>query len=288
MIKVIFLLAYDYKFVKTSLPLVYAGADKILFSLDADRLSWSGNRFDFDESILDWIKDFDIHHKIEIFQDKFYLEGKTAMQNDTRQRQMSSDYLGEGGWTLMIDVDEYFINFEKFVTFLNSKELYLKNKKKIMFGVNWINLFKQDENGYYYIKNSNTVTKIATNHPIYSAARNVLIQTYYTDFYIVHQSWARSDEEMEFKLKNWGHNSDVVNAKNYFEFWRAINIQNYRKIKNFSPYKKDNSWKELGFIPAKQVRDLFTLDFKKMKVTNPVYIMIKNFTQNLRYSIWPN
>ena len=103
MIKVCFLLSYDYAFVKYSLPCVYPYADSITFSIDRNRTSWSGNQYKFDESIIDWIKAYDTEQKIRIYEDDFYVPGKTAMENDTRQRNKTAEFMGKGGWHLQIE-----------------------------------------------------------------------------------------------------------------------------------------------------------------------------------------
>jgi hypothetical protein len=130
-IKIIFLLAYDFELVKLSLPCVYNHADKILFSIDINRTSFAGNKYYFDENFINWIKEYDTESKITIYEDNFYQSNLTVMECETRQRQMSADYLGEGGWTIQLDVDEYFINFKSFVTFLETKSNYLIDPKKL-------------------------------------------------------------------------------------------------------------------------------------------------------------
>lgn len=282
MIKVIFLLAYDYEYVKYSLPCVYDHADQILFSLDKNRISWSGNSFKFDDSILEWIKSYDKDHKIQIYEDNFYEPTNSPMQNDTRQRQMSANFLGKGGWTLMIDVDEYFLNFKDFVKLLQVYEDYLINPSKtpISIAANWINVFKQDDAGFYYISESNFPVKIATNLPEYTMARDLNHYTYYSDFVIVHQSWARPKEEMKFKLENWSHKNDVINASNYYEFWLGVNESNYKSVKNFCNAYPPSAWKRLDLIKAKDPNELIEMskDFRP----NKFFLYRKNIIQQLR------
>lgn len=282
MIKVVFLLAYDYEYVKFSLPCVYEYADQILFSIDKNRISWSGNTFKFDESIIDWIKTYDVNNKIRFYEDDFYVSSNTPMQNDTRQRLLSANFLGKGGWTLMIDVDEYFLNFQAFVTLLNKYNNYLIDPKKtpICIAANWINVFKQDESGFYFISESNFPVKIATNNPEYTMARDLNHFTYYSDFVIVHQSWARPKEEMKFKLENWSHKNDVINASNYYEFWLGVNENNYKKVKDFCNAHPASAWKRLDFIKAKDPIELIkeSRNFKP----NRVFLFRKNLVQLLR------
>ncbi|NJL11159.1 MAG: hypothetical protein HC908_16095 [Calothrix sp. SM1_7_51] len=87
---------------------------------------------------------------------------------------MLAKYMGEGGWHIQIDVDEYFINFSDFVKFLSHQSKYLQDpeKKPIIFIANLIVLYKKTINGFLYVKNSYDTLSIATNYPQYKSARN--------------------------------------------------------------------------------------------------------------------
>jgi len=79
MIKVGFLVAYDYRMLLHSIPLV----------------SWAGNRFTICSGFFEKIKAMDPDHKIEIYEDDFFVEGLDPLALDTRERQMLSDRMGE-------------------------------------------------------------------------------------------------------------------------------------------------------------------------------------------------
>lgn len=49
---------------------------------------------------------------------------------DTRQRNMMAKVMGEGGWHLQIDSDEYPIDFEKLTTFLRKHNYLLRKPEK--------------------------------------------------------------------------------------------------------------------------------------------------------------
>lgn len=284
-IKVIFLLSYDYEYIKNSLPCIYAEATKILISIDVNRVSWAGNKYEFDETIIEWIKEYDSESKIQFFEDNFYVPENTPMQNETRQRQLSADYLGKGGWTIQLDVDEYFIDFDSFVTFLNKLPIkYLKDpaKNKIVITANWLNLFKKDENGYFVVSKPLSPIRIATNFPYYAVARDNKALTLFTTFIIIHNTWARSKEEILFKINNWGHKNDFDTKAFYFK-WLNLSQINFKTYINFNPIHPYNTLGNLEYIKVKNISSLIN-HFKtnKPKINKPI-IFKKNFIQKLKY-----
>ncbi len=252
LIKVGFLVSYDYNFIKTSLPLVYESADKIVLAIDKDRLSWTGNQIHINNDFFEWIKNADTGNKIEIYEDNFYAKGLTAMECDTRERNMLAKYMGEGGWHVQIDADEYFVDFSDFVKFLYSVEQ--AHDGDISVECEWIVLFKKTKNGYLLI-NKGGFMPMATTNPQYQAARIVKNQkTFIYPQRIIHDSWARSDEEMLMKLTNWSHHNDFDTMK-YYNFWLSLNDQNYKNIKNFHPLNP-LYWPGLEYIQAENIQAL--------------------------------
>ena len=121
-----FLLSYDYELLKIALPPVYKSSDRIFIAIDQDYLTWSGNKFTVEPSFFDWLKEFDVDHKIELYFDTFYVPNLTTTQMDTRERKLLSDKMGIGNWLIQIDSDEYFIDFEGFVKQIKKFSLFLK------------------------------------------------------------------------------------------------------------------------------------------------------------------
>jgi len=281
LIKVGFLLAYDYKLIEIALPYLYPYADLIVFSIDKNRVSWVGNKYDFDEGFLTWLKANDPENKIKIYEDDFHVPSLKPMENESRQRNMMASFMGDGGWHIQMDSDEYFYNFREFTDFLRSKKELLihPEKHKIEIGAFLLNIYKKVEGGYLYIDESVETLGLATNYPSYTGRRSKH-KVLYTPHYIFHQSWAREEPEIEFKIRNWGHSTDV-DADAFYNAWRSLNVDNYKTVRNFHPINP-KIWKSLAFIPGKDIPEFirnFTAE-KKMYVS-PWTLFYKNLAQKV-------
>src|SRR6478609_4788130 len=114
-IKVGFCIAYDWYLLEYSLPLIYDASDTICLSIDANRTSWSGLKYSFDEEGFHaLINRIDAKRKIQSLEENFHNASLTPMQNEIRQRNRMADFMGEGGWHIQLDCDEYFIDYEGF------------------------------------------------------------------------------------------------------------------------------------------------------------------------------
>jgi hypothetical protein len=276
-IKVGFCVAYDWYFLHHALPLIYSGADKIVLSLDNSKISWSNNQFDFDETAFrDFIKAIDKQNKIECFESDFHLSQLSPMENEVRQRNMMAEKLGSGGWHIQLDCDEYFIDFDRFVSYL--KNLRIKEDRKVNICCTWVTLFKQITDGFLYIlpgaKQKIEFIQVATNCPDYKYGRRNGHFNIYTNFSIIHQSWARRESEIKDKLNNWGHKNDF-NADEYLLTWRSLTLENYNTLYNFHPTEPD-VWHALDYVKGKSVLDFaqkfdathFRLPYFKLKAKN--------------------
>lgn len=254
-IKIGFCVAYDWHLLEYALPQVYASADLICLSIDKDRISWSGNAFAFvDDAFKSLVKKIDIQNKIRIYEDDFHLPSLTPMQNEVRQRNLMAKFMKDGGWHIQLDCDEYFIAFEKFVHYL--KSLSLKNRRTNICCA-WVTVYKKTDAGYLYIlpktKEQLEYIAIATLQPDYKFGRRNGDFNIYTDYTIVHQSWARPDEEILQKIKNWGHRDDF-DVEEYFQKWKSLNKDNYQSYINFHPIQSEQ-WPSLQYLEARSMDD---------------------------------
>lgn len=282
MIKTGFLVSYDYEFLKIALPFVYKASDLIVLCIDQDRMSWSGNVFNFDETIFEWVKSIDSSNKIKIYQDKFYSPDRSSIENDSFQRTKLAEFMGEGGWHIQLDTDEYFPGFEEFTRFLKSKKRYLNHpvSRPIDIGAFLVPIIKTCKEGYIYVKNSKESFVLATNYPEYTNARRSKHRIIFSDHYVFHQSLARSEEEIKFKILNWGHNKDF-NTLSYFKLWQVLDEHNVKFIKDFNPVYGD-TWHELDYIKAGDMTGFINAYMASNKMKLPKsFVLYKNLAQIL-------
>lgn len=251
-----FLVAYDYEMLKISIPLVYPYAHKIVLGVDENLVSWSGNSFDVDPAFFEWIDEFDVDHKIQIYRDNFYIPENTAMQNETRERNLIANEMGEG-LCVQLDADEFFVDFGGFVNYIQKNEKKLTSKKQIQLCGYMIDVYKQVEGGYLFVDEV-TPFYLASNSPNYVRGRkNKNQKKWYVPFLTVHFTWARSEEELRFKINNWGHNKDF-DREAFFSLWKSVTASNYKNFEQgFHPFNK-KWWKSLIFIKGGSIQEVLS------------------------------
>ncbi|QDA59342.1 hypothetical protein [Hymenobacter jejuensis] len=256
-LKVEFCVAYDWYFLAHSIPLVYAEADAICLALDKDRISWAGQPFSFDEQgFRELVTSLDPEGKITVYEDDFHLPDLAPMQNESRQRRLMAERMGEGGWHIQLDADEYFLNFSGFAAWLHN----FKSSRPLNIRCPYITLFKQLDEGFLVVEQPDYFkldgNPVATNKPAYQYGRISEWFNIYAPFYILHQSWARAEDEIREKVSNWGHKNDF-DTDGYLRFWLGLNTANFQGVRNFNPLKPA-TWPGLQLVPARQVEDLVT------------------------------
>lgn len=259
-IKVGICAAYDWSLLRISLPLIYQYADSICISLDRNRRSWSGQQYGFNGGdFQQFISMIDSEKKIDVYEDDFCLPGLSSIENDNRQRTCMALRLGKGGWHIQIDCDEYFYRFCEFVQYLKR---IISNptgeEKPINIMCNWISVFKNIGSGFLIVDNSETnweTMPFATNRPEYLNARRNSHFNHLAPFFVVHDTWARNEDQLRQKLDSWGHNNDFADKEGYIEFWKSMDENGYSQAKDFHPLQPA-VWHRLLFVGANGILDL--------------------------------
>lgn len=278
LIKVGFCVAYDWHMLSHALPLVYSNADSIFLSVDKDRKSWAGKPFAWDgEAFRELIDSLDTHNKITLIEEDFHLQDLTPMENEVRQRNIMAERMGAGGWHIQLDSDEYFMNFGDFVKYL--KGLSVDDRRMVNICCSLVTLFKQTEEGFLYVsperKSSLEFIQVATRHPVYMYGRRNGHFNIYTNYKIIHQSWARSEAEILQKLNNWGHRDDFE-TRRFFDFWKTLTTENYKKVRDFHP-TRPATWRKLMLVKAKNMAELVRgFDFEHYLMLSPMDLFFKN------------
>ncbi|WP_234109257.1 MULTISPECIES: hypothetical protein [Chryseobacterium] len=273
MIKVGFLLSYDYQYIFTALDEIYQEADLIVMSYDVDRKTWAGNYVEIPESFFDEVRKYDVANKIKFYGDHFFVPGHTAMELETRQRNMMAKVMGKGGWHIQIDSDEYAYDFKKLVYFLRKNSFLLRNPTKTpaTFLVNFVTQFKRDNDGFYVITPYREACYLVTNTPEYVKARVTNSdKNYFLNYNLIHQSWARSEEEILQKIKNWGHKDDFK-VDDFFEKWKNLSKENFHLYSDFHPLD-GKSWSRIEFVGSSNIQEfieVFQEEHPQMEIFNP-------------------
>lgn len=257
MIKVGYLVSYDYQMLFTSLKELYEYVDEIYLAIDSNKKTWSGNVFEIPDSFFDEVKRNDTKNKIHFYYDDFYIPEMSPMDCEIRERNLLLEKMGKG-WLIQLDVDEYIYDFDKLAKYLK-KYWYLNifpHKTPISFSGRLVTLYKRLPDGFLYIENEEKLPFV-TNFPKYlSARRNFSIRNFYTNTVIIHQSWARSEDEIEYKIKNWGHRDDFDTIK-YVNMWKSLNSDNYMEFVNFHPIVPA-VWNKLSFIKCTSIDEFIS------------------------------
>jgi len=281
-IQVGFLMSYDYKLLKHSIPLVYNEADSITIALDKNLKTWSGKSFQVDDSFFLWLDSFDTAKKITLYRGDFYDPKLNPMENEVKERKLLANKMGIGNWLIQIDSDEYFVDFKKFTEELKLRNKYLKNpeKNQIQIAGYYLNLYKYTNDGILYVSKLRN-QKFATNYPNYVTGRNTKKQVIYIPNIVIHECLSRSEEEIRIKFTNWGH-SHQVDIEKFLEKWRKINKSNYDKFENFF-YLEPEKWEKLNYIEGKSITEVSqNLNYQDI-IPSKSYLLGKNLSQWLKF-----
>lgn len=254
-IKVGYLISYDYEYIKNSLPLIYDDVEYIAIAVDINRRTWIGKPFEIPEEFFQWLKDFDTQKKIHLYEDDFCDLNLTTMQCETRERNMLSQFMGEGGWHVQIDADEYFIDFKSFRDYISKHMNY--DVEQVLLAP-FYTIYKEDDNGFYVVKEAEEYVPVAFNNPKFIRARYTECKnTHVVPSPILHQSWAKDVDQIKKKIENWGHKDDF-DTERYFQLWNFVDSYTYKHLKNLHPLA-ENGWRSLEYVQTTQIPELIEI-----------------------------
>lgn len=252
------LIAYDAHLLAASIKSYYKYIDEIILGLDEDRVTWSGNKFTFDESKL-WkeLQELDTDNKINIIEDNFH-KSAVAIDNDNYERNFLKAACNYD-WIFSIDADEILVNPDDFfLKYIPLVEPYY-NKVDICF--TWLLPYKELEDGYLVIANNDdslfkgdTQGFVTNKNKTYTYCRwTENKKRLLSPLAILHWSFCRSEAEVEQKINNFGH-SDKTKDDPFLHNWKLVDANNYTQLKNFkSSGFGEAQWEKLILIPKEQL-----------------------------------
>lgn len=237
------LLAYDYRFAASCIASYYDIADEIILGVDADRLSWSGNKFELDlAQIRAELAAIDPAKKIKIVEDDFHSQASPT-ENDTHERSILSWECREENWVVQIDADEILLNAREFRDWMLARERAGADQEAPAGCVmaTWTTVFKIFGNKALVIDPAFRETP-----PVATRLRGQYVIARHTDeaqelspLELLHYSFGRTPEEVLQKLNNWSHSRDF-DTDAFFQMWQSVTLANYREYRNIHPLNGTN------------------------------------------------
>ena len=143
-------------------------------------------------------------------------------------------------------------------------------------------MYKYTDNGVLYV-NAPHKFMLATNYPNYKSARKTNERVIYTNTILLHETLCRTEDELRFKIENWGHNVDVNDT--FLDKWLSVNEDNYKQLEDFY-FIEPERWKKLGYLKLQDDMELIQMvennkDFNISKA----YLFLKNFGQWIKHLV---
>ena len=134
-------------------------------------------------------------------------------------------------------------------------------------------LYKKIPGGFLYVSGNYDLCVVATNYPRYNIARTGINKRIFLPQVLLHQSWARKEEEISFKFANWGHTIDF-NTSSHFRLWKNADEENYMTYHDFYSLK-GNGWKHLAMVKGERMKEVIQNLNKAGVLQFPPLLLIK-------------
>lgn len=254
------LISYDAEYLLKSIPSYYNYVDEIVLGLDEDRISWSNNKFSFqEESFWNKLQQIDKKDKIKVVEHNFH-RSSVPIENDTHERNFLKEQC-DNDWIFSFDADEILINSKDFFTnYFPIVSTY--TDIELMF--TWFLVYKEFDEGYLVIADENRQNIFKKDVQGFSARKNLHTYTYcrwtnapkkmLTPLAILHYSFCRPQKELNVKINNFGHS--VESKKDpFYDIQKQIDLTNYKSLINFKTSNMGPQWPSLKFIPRNEFNE---------------------------------
>lgn len=255
---VISLISYDAHYLPESIKSYYEFVDEIILGLDKDRISWSNNAFNFDESAL-WknLQEIDYANKISIVEENFH-RSSVPIENDTHERNFLKEQCSHD-WVFSFDADEILVNAKEF--FLDYFPI-VQNYSNIELMFTWFLLYKEFENDYLVIADESREHIFKKDVQGFSAQKN--LHTYHycrwtnapkkilSPLTILHYSFCRNETDLSKKINNFGH-SEESKKDPFYDVQKTVTLDNYHGMTNFKTSNMGAQWPTLKRVSKKDL-----------------------------------
>tara|TARA_Y100000034_G_scaffold136800_1_gene215887 strand:+ start:14949 stop:15767 length:819 start_codon:yes stop_codon:yes gene_type:complete len=252
------LISYDSYMLADSIRSYYNYVDEIILGLDEDRVSWSKNKFTFDESKL-WkeLQTIDGDNKISIIEHNFH-ESNVPIENDNFERNYLKSQC-KYDWLFSFDADEVLVNPHSF--FLKYVPLVEPYYDKVNMTFTWFLPYKKLEEDYLVIATDDgrffkgdTQGFTAIKQDTYTYCRwTSCSRRLASPLAIMHWSFCREEAAVDQKINNFGH-SDKTGSDPFFPNWKLIDRENYMNLRNFKTSGfGEAQWEKLILVPGNEL-----------------------------------
>ena len=235
------LISYDAYLLPKSIERYYEYVDEIVLGVDEDRITWSNNKFSFDEDVL-WkeLSKIDVDNKISVIEANFH-KSEIAIENDNYERNFLKEQC-ENDIIVSVDADEILLNpKEFFIDFLPITVPYLDKYDICM---TWATPYKEIEDTTLVIADLDQTPFFGENQGFITHKNSLFTYARWTDksqtgmgrilspLIAIHYSLCRDQDDLYKKIHNIGH-SDIVEQDPFYDLWGQVTMENYQELRNF-------------------------------------------------------
>lgn len=254
------LISYDADYLLKSIPSYYNYVDEIILGLDESRISWSKNKFSFDEDTV-WseLQKIDRLDKIRVVEHNFH-RSSVPIENDTHERNFLKEQCAND-WVFSFDADEILINAKSFF-----KDYFpiVSNYTNIELMFTWFLVYKEFEEGYLVIADEQRRNIFKKDIQGFSARKNLHTYTYcrwtnaekkiLSPLAVLHYSFCRPQKELTKKINNFGHSIESKKDP-FYDIQKQVDLKNYKSLINFKTSNMGPQWPTLKFIPRNEFNE---------------------------------